>query len=444
MLRTYRLRAGLSQEMLAERAGISSKAIGAIEQGVRRAPHRHTVELLLDALLLTPSEREGLARTADAARGRTEGRRRSESHFALKGLPQPITAFIERPEVAVIANLLNDHRLVTVTGSPGVGKTRTAAAAAERYERKPLDVAFADLSLLRDPNAVAQEIADALGISTRDAVDKLDALVDAISSNSLLLIIDNCEHLIAEAARVITRILRSCHRTSILATSREPFGMSSEVVCRLSPLELPDSNSAHAESALRFPSVELFVNRAKNADANFSLITKDLPSIVSVCCQMDGIPLAIELAAARLATMGIDTLCARSLELFSLPGAKDLPERQRSMAAAILWSFDLLCAAEKQLIQRVCTFPDTFSIADIESIYVGHGDTPDAVAQLFVGLVDKSLIMPIGNDDGNRYMLLKSVRAFASEQSRAAANGSAVEGYEEPMASAKLAEIRGA
>ena len=426
LLRAYRLRGGFSQERLAERARVSAKAIGAIEQGARRAPYRQTVDLLVDGLDLAPEERSAFMRAADTARGRA-GRNAISPDCPVAGLPQPLTRFIHRSEVDDIVLLLAKYRLVTLTGPGGVGKTRTSIETAARHARSSgIAVAFVDFSSIHDGAVVAGEIALTLDVHVRDADDALGSLIDDLASRTLLLILDNCEHLVSEAARIVASVLRHCPSISLLATSRELLGLSSEVVYRLPSLRIPDATTTRFEDAASYSAVALFVQRAQHADAQLRFGDEHLPAIVDICRKLDGIPLAIELAAARVPSTGIETLRARLKDLFALSGGRDLPPRQQTMMATIAWSFDLLSDDERALLERVCIFSGGFTLAAAEAACAGTPVAPGRIADLLMRLVDKSLVNVVNAAERTRYGVLESIKAFGLERLRTAGTLSAV------------------
>jgi predicted ATPase/DNA-binding XRE family transcriptional regulator len=427
LLRAYRLRAGLSQEQLAERAGLSAKAIGAIEQGARRAPYRHTVDLLLNALDLVASERDMLTRAAENARGRAARQLPAESQRAIISIPQLLSSFIDRTEVDDIADLVGKHRLVTVTGSGGVGKTRTAIEAATRLVRaKGVSAAFVDLSALNDSSLIAGQIATVLNVQVSGSDDILGSLIDALESRALLIILDNCEHFVAEAARIVSDLLKRCPSIVLLTTSRENLRLASEVVYRLPSLQVPESSDIDFASAASYSAIALFVQRAQYADAQLVLSDEHVPSIVEICRKLDGIPLAIELVAARLPSIGLETLRTRLRDFFAFSGSRDLPARQQTMLATISWSFDLLNQSERALLERLSIFSGSFTLAAAETVCAEHLLAADEIPELLMRLVEKSLINVLSPGDRTRYTLLESIRTFGLERLRESGQTSAV------------------
>jgi predicted ATPase/DNA-binding XRE family transcriptional regulator len=418
-VRSYRLRAGLSQEQLAERAGVSVKAIGAIEQGARRAPYRHTVAQLARALNLEGAEAATLTSAAERSR-RLGGSRRAVSKEALdNNLPRPATSFIEREEVERIQGLARLHRCVTVVGPGGVGKTRTAVEAAGRLAHADGRAAyFVDLSSLRDESKIATEIAASVGgVSVRGDDEHIAAaLVAALAPRNSVLVFDNCEQIIAGVARLTAELLAGCPSISVLATSREPMGLSAEIVFRLPSLRLPDETVATVEIASTYPAIALFLERARHAGARLALDPAQLRTIVEICKKLDGVPLAIELAAARLPTMGLLTLRDRLGDALAMPGSVDLPARQRTLDLTIAWSFDLLSPQERAVFLRLSIFSGSFVLDAAEAIGAGEDVTRAAVLIILTGLVEKSLVNVTLAGDRAHYTLLESIRAFGQHR----------------------------
>ena len=416
LLRSHRLRAGLSQEGLAERAGISAKAIGAIEQGARRAPYRHTTELLATALGLSPFERKTLDLASERARGRVPRRPPSAVNPGANNLPRPLTPLIDREEIDEVAALLERHRLVTITGSGGVGKTRTAIEASFRRAATGVPVTFVDLSSIRDGDLVVSEIASNLEARISQGDDALPSLVAALAARDLSLVLDNCEHVLADVTRAVTALLRGCPSVAVLATSRELLGLSNEVVYRLPSLQVPTASISTLEEAVSYSAVALFVGRAEHADAQLSLGIDDMSAVIGICRMLDGIPLAIELAAARVRNAGLENVLARFKDTLAVPGGRDLPPRQKTMAAAITWSYDLLNDAERRVFERISVFAGSFTLEAAEAVSSGAGVPPEDAGGLLMRLVDKSLVNITRVADQTRYTQLESIRSFGIDR----------------------------
>ncbi len=424
LLRRYRAAAGFSQEHLAGLARISVESVGALERGTRRSPYRETVALLAEALKLDPAERANLKAAADRGRARSARKAGVEVQAVTNPtFPLQTTSFVGRGlELASIATLLEEHRLVTVTGSGGVGKTRVVIEVAARLPNARRDeVRFVDLSPLNDGRFVVGAVSASLGISPADGVTAVDELVATLGSRQALIVLDNCEHLVADVALLVSAALRSCPNVSFLATSRERLAISGEVVYRLPSLEMPDRRPSGIEQARRYSAIELFVQRATMIDRSVEFADAGVDSLVAVCKKLDGIPLAIELVAARVSALGIETLRARLDQgLHVTGGGRNLPARQQTMFATIGWSYDLLDDLERTVLQRVSVFAGGFTLRAAEAVCAGESVEPDAVADILSSLVDKSLISVAHSEGHGRYSILDSVRSFARERLAAA------------------------
>jgi predicted ATPase/DNA-binding XRE family transcriptional regulator len=415
LLRRHRIASGVSQEALAERARISASAIGALERGARRAPYRETVTLLADALGLSAVERGALEDAAERGRGRSGGAGPESRH----NLQARLTSFVGRDdEIAAIKALLARHRLVTVTGSGGIGKTRAAMEAAQqRLDEEQDEVWFVDLSPVTDGAFVAGAIASVLEVPLAQVADPLPSLAAVLKTRKLLLILDNCEHVVQDAAAAATSILRTCPGIVILATSRERLAIDGESVYRLPSLMVPAESPTTIEEACEYAALRLFIERATAVDAHLTLNAERLGTVVDICRRLEGIPLAIELAASRLPALGLVALNNRIRDHFELTsGARDLPHRQRTMLATIAWSYDLLSENEQTLLRRLSVFSGGATLEAAEKVctddMIGAGD----VAELLSLLVDKSLLNIAFFDELGRYVMLESVRTFASRK----------------------------
>jgi predicted ATPase/transcriptional regulator with XRE-family HTH domain len=421
LLRQLRLRADLSQEALAERARMSPVTVGALERGVRRAPYRDTVALLAEALELDAGEREALE---SAAVRPQRPRRTAEDSAPTNNLPVYLTHFVGRePELAQLGAVLAAHRLVTIVGAGGIGKTRTAlhvaAAAATTAAREagagdaqPLEgLWFVELAPLTDPALVAGSIASALGVAEQSDRAVLDTLLQFLRSRTVLLILDNCEHVVDEAARVAEALLRACPGVRLLATSREPLRAQGEHVYRLPPLAVPPKRATlDADEALRYGAISLFTERATAADANFRLGDESVAAVSEICRRLDGIALAIELAAARVNVLEPRRLAALLDERFRVltAGSRTALPRQQTMWALIDWSYDLLSEREQQLFRRISVFAGGWTLEAALDVCACDGSE-----ELLWALVDKSLVVAEPGDEEERYRFLESTREYA-------------------------------
>src|SRR5580692_2468413 len=416
LLRHLRVAAGLSQEALAERAHISAKAIGSLEVGARRAPYRETVEQLLIALDATPEERSQLTSLAEAARSRKPRATVTPEPVQRENLPSPPTRLIGRArEVAAAAALLGSHRLVTLVGPGGVGKTRTAIEVArEQRLRFPDGEWFVDLAALAASSAVTPTVAAVLGASPAQT-PTLDSIADFLHERRALLILDNCEHLLDPVAQLSRAVLKRGGESRILATSREPLRTDGEAVFEIPSLGCPPQDALLTPAvAMGYSAVELFCERASSRDAGFALGDDDCSVVARIVRRLDGIPLAIELAAARVRALGVTTMESRLDRRFELlsGGDRAAPSRQQTMRALIAWSYDLLAPSEQLLLRRLSVFAGGWSLEAAESVC---GDEELTVFSSLASLVEKSLVASDVRAKSARYALLESTRDFARE-----------------------------
>jgi predicted ATPase/DNA-binding XRE family transcriptional regulator len=419
LLRQYRTAAGFSQEHLADLARLSVEAIGALERGTRRTPYRGTVALLAKALELNPEDRAKLEAAADGVRARPS-RNSSEGQEAesKRRLPIQTTSLIGRQrEVAEIIGMLDRSRLVTITGSGGVGKTRvTLEVASLAVSNDRPDIRFVDLSQISDGTLVAEPVAAALG-RTSDQAASIEALVRALSSAQALLVLDNCEHLIADVAHLVSTLLRTCPGIAFLTASRERLAVQGEAVYRLPSLGLPTDRPPDLDRARHYDAIELFVQRATAIDHTIAFSDQDVGDICEICSRLDGIPLALELAAARVTLLGLAELRERIGEGLALTGGpRNLPARQQTMRATITWSYDLLNIDERRVLDRVSIFAGGFSLSAAEAVCAAGDIATDSIADILASLVDKSLVNVSRFEKAARFTLLDSVRSFALER----------------------------
>jgi predicted ATPase/class 3 adenylate cyclase/DNA-binding CsgD family transcriptional regulator len=334
-------------------------------------------------------------------------------------LPAQLASFIGRGrELAEVRALVESSRLVTLTGAGGCGKTRLGLqVAAELLDGSGDGVWLAELAAVGDQDAVAPAIAGALGIAGQAGRPAAEALLDALAPQDILIVLDNCEHLIDACAKIAELIVRRCPRVHLLATSREPLGIGGETVYRVPSLSLPgpdDNGSPAAES----DAVALFIDRARTQGVSLAGDEQTSALVVSVCRRLDGMPLAIELAAARLRSLSLTSLHDRLDQRFRLltGGSRTALERQQTLRATVDWSYSLLTGAERVLLRRLSVFPESFDLDAAEAV-CGFGDL-DAldVAGLLGSLADKSLAGAEPAGGTLRYRLLETIRQFAAER----------------------------
>lgn len=425
LLRRHRLAAGLSQEALAERAQLSPDAISALERGHRRSPQRATLALLAGALALEGEQREEFESASRPVRPPRRGLvtvgpwRATPAGSPANNIPQQVTPLIGRDEdIAKIVPMVREHSLVTLAGAGGVGKTRLALAVAESSLGAFEDgVWFVDLAPSNDPVSVARAIASTIGLADPGDRPLLDVALQYLKSRRLVLIIDNCEHLLNEAVRIIDALVRGARSIHVLATSREPLRVAAEHVYRVPSLTVPSDHSITADDAGRYGATALFAERASAANSDFALTDINTPFVAEICRRLDGIPLAIELAAARVTSLPPRQLMQRLDERFRLlAGANRMAvPRHQTMRAAIGWSYELLSPPEQRVFRRLAIFAGGWTLGAAETVCTGDAVTAADVNNAITSLETKSLIVADASED-SRYRFLESVRAFALEK----------------------------
>jgi predicted ATPase/DNA-binding SARP family transcriptional activator len=342
-----------------------------------------------------------------------------------------LTSFVGRyDEVARIGKLLDEVRLVTLVGPGGAGKTRLATVAVTAIlERVPDGVWLAELAPVTDPADVPSAVLDAFGLRDATLVDRnrptssvsrrdvTSRLIEVLSGRNTVLVLDNCEHVLDAAARLADDLLAQCPELRIVTTSREPLGIVGESLVAVPPLPQP-ATGASPEQALAHPAVRLFADRAVAVAPTFVIDAATVGPVIEIVHRLDGLPLAIELAAARLRSLSIDEVATRLSDRFRLltGGSRTAMPRHRTLRAVVEWSWDLLSAPERLLAERLAVFAG--DISPIEAIAVCSDDAlPTAtVDELLVSLVDKSLLQVTTLDDGRRYRMLETIREFGLER----------------------------
>jgi predicted ATPase/class 3 adenylate cyclase/DNA-binding CsgD family transcriptional regulator len=328
------------------------------------------------------------------------------------GWSAALTSFVGRTgPVREVAGLLAGHRLVTVTGPGGSGKTRLAVEVAGQVAREFADGAWlVELAPVADPAQVAAVVAAALGVRDQPGVPADGAVAGVLARQQLLLVLDNCEHVIGAAAALCAGLLAACDDVRVLATSREALRVAGEARYRLAPLALPDRDDL--ADAARAEAVVLFADRARNVDVQFALDERTAPAVARLVARLDGMPLAIELAAARVEALGVTGLLDRLDDRFALlsVGDRAAPSRQRSLAATVDWSYQLLTEDEQQVFRAVSVFPGPFTLEAAETV-AGARAGPGVLR-----LVDCSLLVPprAGRDGRARYLMLETLRAYGA------------------------------
>ncbi|NJP27939.1 LuxR family transcriptional regulator [Microbispora sp. SCL1-1] len=331
-------------------------------------------------------------------------------------LPADLTSFVgRRHELAEIRRLLSVSRLVTLTGVGGVGKTRLALRAAAEQRRAFDSVWLVDLSTVTDPALVAETVAATMGVRDETADCPLDALERVLSSQRTLLVLDNCEHLRDACAVLADRLLRAAPELRILATSRQSLGITGEHRMKVSPLPVPEPDRPLNRRSLElYDGISLLTERAAAVLPGFAVTEDNQAAVAELCRQLDGIPLAIELAAVRLRALSVNALVERLRDRYRLltGGSSAAVPRQQTLHALVDWSFQLLPAAERTLWTRLSIFPSHFDLDAVEAVCAGDGIERDDVLDLLDALLDKSLLLREEHEGTVRYRMLDTLREF--------------------------------
>jgi predicted ATPase/DNA-binding XRE family transcriptional regulator len=428
LLRQHRLAVGLTQEALAERAGLSVHGIQKLERGVTR-PYRDTVQRLVVALPLSVDDQVELRTAAGAAARQPKGLAAVE--VARHNLPIPVTSFIGREqELGEVGQRLTGARLLTLTGIGGCGKTRLALEVARTVlERYPDGVWLVELAPVADPTLVPHLVASAVGVHSGPDQTVTGALTTALRNRHLLLVLDNCEHLLSACARMVDDLERSCAYLQVLATSREALGLTGEVAWRVPSLSVPDAHQPFTLAELGAnPAVQLFVERTTALEPHFALTERNAAAVAQICRRLDGIPLALELAAARAEALTAEQIAARLDQRFRLltGGSRAALPRQQTLRATLDWSYDLLTEPERLLLNRLAVFAGSWSLEAAEVVCTDQRIALEDVFDLLAELVSKSLVLAEEADSAKRYRLLETVRQYARERLLAAGETEAV------------------
>jgi non-specific serine/threonine protein kinase len=436
LLREHRLALTLTQAALADRAGISTRAVQNLERSVSQ-PHRDTLLRLVSALALNPAAQAKLENAA----GHSPRRRRSvepqtRSGLATPGsgkrsnLPQQLTSFIGRQaQVAEAAQLLGGPqpiaRLVTLTGTGGVGKTRLALEVAKALSDMtfPDGVWMVDLSSLVEPGGVRLSIATVLGLREEPLRPFDEVLLDALRSRRMLLVLDNCEHLVLACAQLARDILSACAGIAILTTSRVPLAIPGERVLVVQPLDQPRAAPQSLDELGRCDSVRLFLQRAAAASSHVALDSANAMAVADICRRLDGMPLALELAAAQTRALSVQQIAHRLDNCLSVlaGGDRTAPPRQQTLEAAVAWSYNLLDEQEQRFFTQLSIFAGGWSLEAAEEICADESAAPGHALVLLRRLIDNSLVVVDDGHDGCKwYRLLEPIRQFAVEKLRRA------------------------
>jgi predicted ATPase/class 3 adenylate cyclase len=339
---------------------------------------------------------------------------------SLTNFPVALTSFIGRDhELAEVERLLTSRRLLTITGPGGSGKTRLALqAGTDLINSYPHGVWLVDLSPLSNPSYITSYFMSGLGIREEVNYAPIDTLVDFMKDKTLLILLDNCEHVLQEAAQLVGRLLQSAPNLTILATSRAPLGFQGEMVWCIPPLSTPKSEAENTpEELMKYESVRLFVERAVISRTGFHLTKSNARAVAQICIRLDGIPLAIELAAARVKVLSVEDIAARLDDRFRLlVSHQNAIPRQKTLQNLIDWSYDLLPEKEQELLQRLSVFAGGWTLSAAEEVCSGGILEPFETLDLLSYLVDKSLVIVEFREESERYHLLETIRQYAQKR----------------------------
>lgn len=417
LLKQFRVKAGLSQQMLADRALISVQAVSALERGYRKVPYRKTLERLADALALSDESREALELSARRARG---SRAVDHDSLPVHNLPRQLTSFLGRDEVVgEIVQLVGSAPLVTLVGTGGAGKTRTAIAVGTQVLAQfPDGVFFVELAPLDDASLVTHALATTLRVQESPHRPLLATLIAYLADRRMLIIFDNCEHVITQGRRIVGSLLRESPGVTLIATSRQPLTLEGERVYRIPPLAVPHARVTSPDEAMTYSAVALFVDRVQAADARFGVTEENVRPVVDICRRLDGLPLALELAAARATVLSpwqIAERLDRAFDVLAGDGAGALP-RHQTMRAVIDWSYALLSSQARLLFDRLSCFAGGFTLDTATAICSEGTVTENDVLETLTALIAQSLV---GTDFAHgvaRYHLLEVTRQYARER----------------------------
>lgn len=422
LLRALREAAGLSQEELAERAGLSSHAVSALERGTRTRPYPHTVRALAEALGASDDDRAALIAAVPSRKGEAAARPGAEPAAPAPGrgraLPQPPAGMVGREDdERQVRDLLAGHRIVTLTGTGGVGKTSLAVAVAHGVLDRYADgAAFVELARVREVEGVLPAIADAVDLSLPPGVDPLDALTEHLRGQQLLLVLDNLEHLLRiavdgsrprGAAPHVAALVAGAPDLTVLATSRAPLRVRGEVETPVAPLAVPVAADD------RSPALRLLLERAGAVSPGWGTDPDDAEVVAEICRRLEGIPLAVELVAARCRLLDPASLLDR-LDQALLAGGRDHPDRQRTMRATLDWSYGLLTGEEQAMLRVLSVFVGGFRLDDLEEVVALFGGVGEEdVLCVLEALVEQSLVVNVDTAGVRRHRLLEPVAQYA-------------------------------
>lgn len=410
----------LTQQELADQVGCARITLRRIESDSLK-PSKELAQILLEKLAVPPTKGEVWLRFARGLSGFPERPVDSSVSKPLTNLPTSLSTFIGREkEQDEITNLLKKNRLVTLTGAGGIGKTRLSIQAASTLLNNfPNGSWLVELAPLSDPALMPQTIVNTLGLLEQAGRSYLNILTGFLHEKRALLILDNCEHLIQACAALAETLLQACPDLHILPTSREALSIAGETVYLVPSLTTPDPLHSTLDTLAQYEAAQLFLDRAQSVVRDFSLTQDNAHAIAQVCYHLDGIPLAIELAAARVKLLQVEEIAARLDDRFRLltSGARTALPRHQTLQAMIDWSYDLLTEPERNLLMRLSVFAGGWSLESAELVCAGDGIRRHAILDVLTQLVNKSLIVvERKQEQETRYSMLETIRQYAREK----------------------------
>src|SRR3990172_6834379 len=428
LLRHLRRQARITQRELAIAVGYSDTQISRIEQN-QRVPDSTTITALFVPALYIEQEPKWVARLLELAKAaHIEGFSTTDNlpiPAAPNNLPNQLTSFIGREkEIEDVKKLLHDAHMLTLTGPGGTGKTRLSIqAAGEVLDQYPNGVWFVELAPILDPLLVPRTTAIAIGLRDEPQRPVIDMLCDYLREKKMLIILDNCEHLVDACAQMTDRLLHVSSHTRIFASSREALGIAGEVTYQVPSLGLPDlGHLPSVESLSQYEAVKLFIDRATAAVSTFAVTNDNATALAQICHRLDGIPLAIELAAAKIRVLSLEQIAKRLDDRFRLltGGSRTALERHQTLRAAIHWSYNLLSGQEKTLFRRLAVFVGGWTLEAAESVCDDATSSgvvrSEDVLDLLEQLINKSLVITEEMGHESRYRMLETMRQYAHEK----------------------------
>ncbi len=416
-LRKQRRALDLTRQAFADRIGCAEVTLRRIEAGTLK-PSKELANILLDKLGIPETER---SQWISFARGLSDfpSQSHQSSNKPITNLPAPLTTFIGREkEQSDVVGLIAKHRLVTLTGSGGVGKTRLSIRVGEQVlGNYPDGVWLVELAPILDPSLVPHTTALTLGLREDPNRRIINMLCDYLRQKRMLLLLDNCEHVLDACAQLIDAVLKACPNLKILATSREPLNVTGEAIYRVPSLELPNVQQI-LDTFRNYESIQLFEERAQLVQFDFSLTLENVASVAQICQRLDGIPLAIELAAAKVAMFSSEQIVEHLHESFNLlaQGSRTALPRHQTLHAAIDWSYNLLTPTEQVLFRRLSVFVGGWTIDAAQSVCSGELLQSEDVLNLLEQLINKSLVITEKAGHEARYHMLETIRQYAHEK----------------------------